>query len=46
MQQECTPWIRLGTEARHAEAGLLQGLNFAVKDVFAVAGHTNAAGNP
>lgn len=46
MQPECTPWIRLGTEARHAEAGPLQGLNFAVKDVFAVAGHTNAAGNP
>jgi amidase len=26
--------------------GALQGLEFAVKDVFAVAGHTNAAGNP
>ncbi|MBB3127981.1 amidase [Paenibacillus rhizosphaerae] len=46
MQPVCTPWIREGTMAEHAKAGPLQGLTFAVKDVFAVADHTNTAGNP
>lgn len=48
MYPECSPFIKENLQIEHTQAqdGLLQGLTFSLKDVFAVAGHTNAAGNP
>lgn len=46
MQGGLNVYINEELTVKATGVGLLQGMDFAVKDVFAVAGHTNAAGNP
>ncbi|MEK8128778.1 amidase [Paenibacillus filicis] len=46
MEDEWKAYIKENLIIEPTGSGPLQGLHFAAKDVFAMAGHTNAAGNP
>lgn len=46
MKDEWNAWIREDIRLDASGEGLLNGLTFAVKDVFSIAGHISGAGNP